>query len=74
MIIDNKHYFGLVYIACLWLLFYIGFILALMELIVFEISNVVFKLHCFFIELYKNIQMEEATKEEDVSDINDVED
>lgn len=40
-------------------LFWIGFILALIELIVFEISNVVFKLHCFFIELYKNIQLQE---------------
>jgi hypothetical protein len=46
-------------------LYYVGFALALIELIVFEISNVVFKLHCFFIELYKNIQLEEAHREED---------
>lgn len=37
-----------------------GFTLALIELIVFEISNVIFKLHGFFIELYKNIQLEEG--------------
>lgn len=46
---DTTHY-------CFW----IGFLLALIELIVFEISNVIFKLHGFFIELYKNIKLEEA--------------
>ncbi|CAD8189720.1 unnamed protein product [Paramecium octaurelia] len=39
-------------------LFWIGFILALVELIVFEVSNVVFQLHCFLIELYKQCEEE----------------
>ncbi|CAD8083058.1 unnamed protein product [Paramecium sonneborni] len=45
---SNQHYF----------LFWIGFILALVELIVFEVSNVVFQLHCFLIELYKQCEEE----------------
>jgi hypothetical protein len=49
-------------------LFWIGFTLALVELIVFEISNVIFKLHGFFIELYKNIKLEEAQKESEESE------
>lgn len=47
-------------------LFWVGFVLALIELIVFEISNVVFSLHCFFIELYRNIQLQQAQKEEEL--------
>ncbi|CAD8053157.1 unnamed protein product [Paramecium primaurelia] len=41
-------------------LFWIGFILALVELIVFEVSNVVFQLHCFLIELYKQCEEERS--------------
>lgn len=48
--------------------FWIGFSLAVIELIVFEISNGVFKLHCFFIELYKNVSLEESARKEEDDD------
>lgn len=49
-------------------LFWIGFILALIQLIVFEISNLVFQLHCFFIELHKTLENEFSRSESMLSD------
>lgn len=41
------------------IIIYKGFVLAIIELIVFEISNIFFILHGFFIELYKHIKQVE---------------